>query len=143
IFHRLEQSRGVEIIADPAQLASAWQKLLTQPELAKQLAANAEREFSNDQGATSAILHDITRVLGNSGGAQEKRTMFMMKTETPNNKTTIWFDPDVLATCPNDYFEADYWRKQNKSKGSATGRSTAFVIDGGEQGLLLRHYSRG
>ena len=142
LFARLEQCQGVRFAKNSKQLADIWRQLLAQPELATELATKAEQEFKNDQGATAAMLADILTVLAAPDNSAQ-RTMFMMKTENPDKNTTIWFDPDVLAECSSSYFEADYWHQQNKVKGSATGRSTAFFVDAGEHGLLLRHYYRG
>lgn len=141
LFDRLRQCDGVRIVENSEQLALVWQELLAQPEFASQLATNAEREFTDDQGATAAILNDIKASLETQ--RPEQRTMLMMKTEQPNKRTTIWFDPAVLTQCPDNYFEPGYWQAQNKVKGSATGRSTAFFVEAGEHGLLLRHYYRG
>jgi len=43
----------------------------------------------------------------------------------------------------DDIFEPNFWRNRNKITGQATGRSTAFFLDLGEHGALLRHYYRG
>lgn len=67
----------------------------------------------------------------------------MIKTSNPNHCTEIWYDPAVLNDCTTEHFNANYWQNLNKVKGSATGRSTAFFVDAGEHGLLLRHYYRG
>lgn len=142
LFARLEQCQGVRIAENTQQLADIWRQLLAQPELAVALTTKAEQEFKNDQGATAAMLEDILTVLAAPHNSAQ-RTMFMMKTENPDKNTTIWFDPDVLAECPSSFFEPEYWQQQNKVKGSATGRSTAFFVDAGAHGLLLRHYYRG
>jgi len=142
LFARLEQCQGVRFANNAQQLADVWGQLLAQPELATELATRAEQEFKNDQGATAAMLDDILTVLTAPDNSAQ-RTMFMMKTENPDKNTTIWFAPDILPECPSSYFEPEYWQQLNKVKGSATGRSTAFFVDAGAHGLLLRHYYRG
>lgn len=142
IFDRLQQCDGVQMVADASALAAAWCALLAEPTHSATLANNAREEFRNDHGATAALLADINNYLP-TVPQPNTRTMFMINTENPDRKTTIWFDAAVLTKCPNQYFEPDYWREQNKIKGSATGRSTAFFVDAGTHGLLLRHYYRG
>lgn len=143
IYQRLIAINGVMMINNAKQLGNAWLSLLTETDSAQRLAANARVEFQGDQGATKAIMHDIQAILPLPQDAQSIRTMFMIKTIQSDAKTIIWYDPAVIESCTNDYFEAGFWRKQNKIKGSATGRSTAFFIDKGTNGLLLRHYYRG
>ena len=143
IYDRLQQANGVMMVSSAEELASSWHQLLEQPALCKQLANNAANEFANDQGATSAVFSDIREMLSAGTGAATSRTVFMMQTVNPARGTTLWFDPEVLSDCKNEYFDPDYWRARNEIKGSATGRSTAWFIKAGEHGLLLRHYYRG
>lgn len=142
IFDRLQTCTGVQMVADANALATAWCDLLAEPERRATMAQHARAEFRNDHGATKALLADIHNYLP-SVPQPDTRTMLMINTKKPDRKTTIWFDTSVLPQCPNEYFEPNYWRANNKIKGSASGRSTAFFVDAGAQGLLLRHYYRG
>lgn len=143
IYQRLKAVNGVQIVTDARTLAAVWNEWLRDPKKTAEYAKRAFDEFANDQGATEAILKDIKRFLLLTHGTENVRTMSMIKTTKPNNNTEIWYDPSVLEGCTTKHFEANFWRSQNKIKGSATGRSTAFFIDVGEHGLLLRHYYRG
>ncbi|WP_404409934.1 lipid IV(A) 3-deoxy-D-manno-octulosonic acid transferase [Pseudidiomarina marina] len=143
IYQRLKAVDGVHIVADAKALAAAWNEWLAHPQQATQHANHAFDEFANDQGATEAILQDIERFAPFARNAEKVRTMSMIKTAKPNDKMEIWYDPSILDGCTSDHFDASFWQSQNKVKGSATGRSTAFFVDAGEHGLLLRHYYRG
>lgn len=143
LYKRLEQAQAVAVVSSPEELAAAWTSWLTQPQVAQQMVQRALHEFRHDRGATDAILEDIQRYLPPLPQVKSLRTMAMIETVQPNKNTMIWYDPEVLQQCPADYFSPQYWMMQGKVKGSATGRSTAFFVEQGEHGLLLRHYYRG
>jgi len=143
IYARLKAAHGVQMVANSEELADIWCTWLTHPEQAAACAEQAFNEFANDQGATATILEDIKRFLPSTETAGTVRTMSMIKTINPNSNTEIWYDPAIFDDCTTEHFEAGYWQRLNKVKGSATGRSTAFFVDAGTHGLLLRHYYRG
>ncbi|MDW6018328.1 3-deoxy-D-manno-octulosonic acid kinase [Vibrio plantisponsor] len=66
----------------------------------------------------------------------------MFKTLTEKNQT-IWFDEALLAEDPMQCFDADFWQRQDKVLGSATGRGTTWFVDGEKCSAALRHYRRG
>ncbi len=142
IFQRLENAEAVGMVSNAEQLATHWLQLLESPQQGLAMVARATQEFANDQGATEAMLKDIKHYL-KVPDTQVARTMKMIKTLTPTPSVEIWYDAAVVPNLNDDYFSADYWQQQDKVKGSATGRSTAWFIAEGEQGMLLRHYYRG
>jgi 3-deoxy-D-manno-octulosonic acid kinase len=56
----------------------------------------------------------------------------------------IWFDESLISheqvECA---FDAEYWQKQDKIIGSATGRGTTWFVELGTIQAALRHYRRG
>ncbi|KFZ30212.1 3-deoxy-D-manno-octulosonic acid transferase [Pseudidiomarina salinarum] len=141
IYDRLN-ARDALLWADSASgLAEQWQRLLDDDELRAALAAAARDEFATDQGATRQMLADVKRLI--PPPAAEVRTLKMITVKNPDNDSEIWFDAKQVPDLTDAFFSPEYWRAANKIKGSATGRSTAWFIDDGRHGLLLRHYYRG
>ncbi len=152
IFERLERVQAVRWAEDAKELAECWQQLLTDDDLCFQVQRAATEEFAQDQGATAAMLTDIDQLLVNDEqrpngtelkSAMELNSMKNIATYSPHKAAEVWYDRRVFDSFENDFFSAEYWRQKGKIKGSATGRSTAWFIDNGEQGMLLRHYYRG
>ena len=143
IYDRLQQADAVKMIHDANELARAWKKVLEDSQYRQRLVHNATDVFAQDQGATAAIFEDLAAMLKNNSGGEIARTFKMIATEQPDKDTTIWFDPQLAENCSDAWFEPAHWQNLNKIKGSATGRNTAWFIDAGNTGLLLRHYYRG
>ncbi|MFC0445333.1 lipid IV(A) 3-deoxy-D-manno-octulosonic acid transferase [Pseudidiomarina halophila] len=152
IYQRLDGVGGVRWAADADELALQWLDLLNDANLRFTMQRAAVSEFAQDQGATAAMLSDLhqhmmhqvptcNNVTGST--ATELPSMKKVTTLKPQGNVEIWYDGEHFDDFSDDYFTADYWRRQDKIKGSATGRSTAWFIAAGEQGMLLRHYYRG
>lgn len=152
IFDRLNAAEGVCWAADDLQLARQWLSLLNDANLRFTMQRAAAREFAQDQGATAAMLNDIHAIFKHQSppikrpsgtDAMEFTSMKTITTLKPSDKLEIWFDNSVFKTFSDEFFSAEYWQQQHKIKGAATGRSTAWFIEFGEPGMLLRHYYRG
>lgn len=65
-----------------------------------------------------------------------------MKTATHNNHT-IWYDEQLLKEPVEKAFDANYWQKEGKVIGSATGRGTTWFVQTETVAAALRHYRRG
>ncbi|MGQ4275441.1 lipid IV(A) 3-deoxy-D-manno-octulosonic acid transferase [Pseudidiomarina sp. E22-M8] len=154
IYQRLDNVGGVRWAADADQLALQWLDLLNDANLRFTMQRAAVREFAQDQGATVAMLDDLHRymarhspaygsVVNNIAATTELASMKKVTTLNPQPGVEIWYDSERFEDFSDDYFAADYWHQQGKIKGSATGRSTAWFVADGEQGMLLRHYYRG
>jgi len=141
IFSRLEAVGAVKLVTHAEALAQAWQQLIAQPQLREQMVTAASAEFARDQGATAVMLTDVEAHLPPSTSLV--RTLTMMQRLSPKPGLEYWYDAQALPDFNAEFFSADYWAQQNKVKGSATGRATAWFIEHGEQGMLLRHYYRG
>ncbi|EKO3486910.1 3-deoxy-D-manno-octulosonic acid kinase [Vibrio fluvialis] len=66
----------------------------------------------------------------------------MLKTLKLHNQI-IWFDDELLAEDPTQCFDADFWQRQDKVLGSASGRGTTWFVNGHYCACALRHYHRG
>lgn len=152
IYQRLDSVGGVRWAADADELALQWLDLLNDANLRFTMQRAAVNEFAQDQGATTAMLTDLQHHMmrqiptcnsSNSNRATELASMKKVTTLKPRAEIEIWYDGEYFDDFSDDYFTADYWRGKDKIKGSATGRSTAWFIAAGEQGMLLRHYYRG
>ncbi len=141
IYDRLSARQAMLWADSASDLAQQWQRLLDDHQLRAQLSAAARDEFASDQGATQQMLADVKHLI--PPPTPEVRTLKMITVTNPDKHTEIWFDAKQVADLTDAYFSPDYWRDANKIKGSATGRSTAWFIDEGQHGLLLRHYYRG
>ncbi|EIV8468224.1 3-deoxy-D-manno-octulosonic acid kinase [Vibrio vulnificus] len=59
------------------------------------------------------------------------------------NNQCLWFNPDLIDVTSQDVFDAEYWRREGKIVGSATGRGTTWFIQLQQLQAALRHYRRG
>lgn len=145
IYARLNERKAVLWASNENELAQHWQSLLAQPERCQLLQSAARDAFVNDTGATqrmfAVVQHQLAALTDTSG-----RTLAMMKTEN-RGSTEIWYDPELIDAATDEIFSADYWRERNQISGQASGRSTAWFIDTGNDAdhekWLLRHYYRG
>ncbi|EKE83738.1 lipid IV(A) 3-deoxy-D-manno-octulosonic acid transferase [Idiomarina xiamenensis] len=152
IYRRLAQFNALCWATDAQQLAQQWLRLLNQPTQRQQQCLNGKRGFSQSQGATERMLTMLERLIparvyqpGETDAAQPNgndRTLKMMETKQVG-KQEIWFDPRVVEDVPSAFFRPAYWQQQKAIAGNATGRSTVWFIQQGDQGMLLRHYYRG
>ncbi|GAD75222.1 3-deoxy-D-manno-octulosonic acid kinase [Vibrio azureus NBRC 104587] len=55
----------------------------------------------------------------------------------------IWFDDQIIYNPHQSLFDAQYWQKQDKVVGSASGRGTTWFIQLNDLQVALRHYRRG
>ncbi|MDX1705955.1 lipid IV(A) 3-deoxy-D-manno-octulosonic acid transferase [Pseudidiomarina sp.] len=141
IYDRLSNCEAMLWADSPDELANQWQRLLDNQQLQAQLCATARAEFATDQGATQQMLADVKHLI--PPPPAEVRTLKMITVKNPDKNSEIWFDAKQAPDLTDAFFSPAYWRAANKIKGSATGRSTAWFIAEGQQGLLLRHYYRG
>ncbi len=141
IYQRLANAQAVRYVETPAQLARTSLELLGDAQLRYRLQLAAQNEFAQDQGATAAILADITQQLTLQQGA--KHAMQHVKALQPTKRETIWYRQDRFTAFESAFFNAAYWREQGQIKGAATGRSTAWFIASEPSDMLLRHYYRG
>ena len=58
-------------------------------------------------------------------------------------RTHIWFDADIWADCPEEFFDPHYWKQQHAIVGTASGRGETVFFQHQEQQFVLRHYRRG
>lgn len=59
------------------------------------------------------------------------------------NNQCLWFNPDLIDATSKAVFDAEYWRKEGKIVGSATGRGTTWFVQLQQLQAALRHYRRG
>lgn len=55
----------------------------------------------------------------------------------------LWQAPELSEQVTDDWFSQDFWHKQGKLTGSASGRGTTHFIAHNDSELVLRHYCRG
>lgn len=141
IYERLNQCNALLWANDEHELAQHWQSLLEQPDRCQVLQTAARNAFTNDTGATQRMFAVAQQHLATQTQTSG-RTLAMMKTEKIG-ASEIWYDPELVAEASEAIFSADYWQQQQQVSGKASGRSTAWFIDSGDNKWLLRHYYRG
>ncbi len=60
-----------------------------------------------------------------------------------HNSSYILLDSSFNATIDHQWFDPNWWKKQDLVTGYATGRSKAYFLQHGSAELVLRHYTRG
>lgn len=141
IYQRLDNARAVRWVENDEQLTTVWLELLQEPEQGLAMQQRATDEFARDQGATQAMLSDVQKIV--TPTPDGATTMRHVDEITDASGAVAWYRNDYFASFEMAYFDPDYWQQQQLVRGSATGRSTAWFIEHGEQGMLLRHYYRG
>ncbi|RUO60482.1 3-deoxy-D-manno-octulosonic acid transferase [Pseudidiomarina insulisalsae] len=142
IFARLDAAGGMRWAEGAEDLAQQLTELLQKSELRSKLQQAARQEFAQDQGATTAMLNDISHCLPQLTKG-EKLNMATVEKLNPSAKEEIWYRSDRFEAFQEAYFDPDFWRARDQIKGAATGRSTAWFIAGEKIDMLLRHYYRG
>src|SRR5690606_15225856 len=61
IYDRLQQAQAVCMVVNAQELAATWLTLLDDEPKRRMLAERARAEFAHDQGATAAIVGDISK----------------------------------------------------------------------------------
>lgn len=62
---------------------------------------------------------------------------------TNDNNSHILSDSSFDATIDHSWFDPQWWDKQGRITGHATGRSKTYFLQHGSGELVLRHYTRG
>lgn len=65
----------------------------------------------------------------------------MKELQLPGQK--VWYDEELLLEDPTHCFAPEFWQKNGKVTGSATGRGTTWFIQTERLEAALRHYRRG